>query len=74
MDKLTQPIAESFAKTLSGEAPGSFQNSRNTLGVGPLHPFGIEHALDFVEEEMQRFGFVTERVYYMDGYAPNLIS
>jgi acetylornithine deacetylase/succinyl-diaminopimelate desuccinylase-like protein len=74
IEKLTQPLGENYAKALSGEAAGSFQNTRNTMGVGPLHPFGIEHALAFVQEEMERFGFTTERVEYLAGYAPNLVS
>jgi len=74
MASLTSPIIENYAKMLSGESPLSFQNSRYTLGVGPLHPFGIEHAIKFVEEEMLKYGFTVQQVQYLDGYAPNIVS
>lgn len=59
---------------LSGESVGSFQNSRLSTGLGALHPFGIEHAIEYVEKHMQTYGYNVELHEYRKDYAPNVIS
>ena len=73
----TLPKAETvhdYATHLSGEAAGSFQNSRLTTGTGLLHPFGIDHAIAYVKEKMDGFGFEVALESYRTDYAPNVIS
>ena len=73
---MTAPLHHHCTTTIpfSFHSPLSFQNTRNTLAIGDLHPFGIEHAIKFVEEEMLKFGFTVQQVQYDVAYAPNIIS
>lgn len=53
-----------YARHLSGEAADSLQNSRVSTNTGPLHPFGIDFAIDYVQREMQGYGVFSVIKYY----------
>eukprot|EP00041_Stephanoeca_diplocostata_P011918 m.198028 g.198028 ORF g.198028 m.198028 type:complete len:372 (+) comp18729_c0_seq4:131-1246(+) len=74
IERLDVDTASKYARHLSGEAPESLQNSRVSTNTGPLHPFGIDFAIDYVQREMQGFGFQVELTEYDVDFAPNIVS
>lgn len=59
IERITEKDVIDYAKELSGE-DGSLQESRVSDKTGPLHPFGIDRAVNFVQSLMQRFGYEVE--------------